>query len=84
MLKYIPDSFSGRLLEIPASGSNVVCGKYAKLQKADIICLDSDNKKLEEYKNKFSHHKLTNIKTVNGDINKKLEFEDNSFDIVLF
>ena len=82
MLKFIPDDFSGKLLELPASGLNLVCNKYAHLKNAAITCLDDSSESLEELQNKLTEHNISNVATVSGNFDQPLEFEDNSFDIV--
>lgn len=83
MMKYIPDDFSGKLLEIPANGSKAVCGKFAKLKNADITCVDKDSDVLENLSKTFADRKISSVKTVVENIDDKLSFEDNTFDIVL-
>jgi ubiquinone/menaquinone biosynthesis C-methylase UbiE len=83
MMKYIPDDFSGKILEIPARRSKVVYNKLSKLKNADITCVDSDKEALAEAEKRFAEHKIANAKTIVGNIDNKLEFEDDTFDIVL-
>lgn len=83
MMKYIPDDFSGKLLEIPASCSDLVCNKYSSLKNADITCVDRDPTVLADAEKLFGEKGITNVKTITEDIDNKLSFEDDSFDIVL-
>ena len=83
MLKFIPDDFSGKLLEIPASGSELVYNKYRHLKKASVVCFDDDPAELEEVKSRLDAHKITNAETVLGNFGEILGFEDNTFDIIL-
>lgn len=82
LLKYIPDDFSGRLLDVPVGTAVFTCGKYGKLKTADITCLDYSEDMLEQARDRFKKSGLTNILTIQGDVGN-LPFEDESFDIVL-
>ncbi|MDO4344470.1 MAG: class I SAM-dependent methyltransferase [Eubacteriales bacterium] len=82
VLKYIPDDFSGRLLDVPVGTAVFTCGKYKKLKNADITCLDYSEDMLEQAQDRFKKSGITNISAIQGDVGN-LPFEDNSFDIVL-
>lgn len=82
VLKYIPDDFGGRLLDVPVGTAVFTYRKYARMENADITCLDYSEDMLEQAKKKFSDNGLSRIKTVQGDVGD-LKFEDESFDIVL-
>lgn len=82
VLQYIPDDFSGKLLDVPVGTAVFTCGKYKELKKADITCLDYSEDMLEQARSRFEKSGLTNISSVQGDVGS-LPFEDESFDIVL-
>ena len=82
VLKYIPDNFSGKILDVPVGTAVFTYRKYMKLNKADIVCLDYSVDMLEQAEKKFAENNIKNITAVQGDIGN-LQFEKESFDIVL-
>lgn len=82
VLKYIPDDFSGRLLDVPVGTAVFTCDKYVSLKNADITCLDYSRDMLEQAQDRFKKSGLDNVSTIRGDVGN-LPFEDESFDIVL-
>ncbi len=82
LLGHIPDAFSGKLLDVPVGTAIFTCKKYISLKNADITCLDYSEDMLNQSKSRFEENKLDYIKTVQGDVGH-LQFEDNTFDIVL-
>lgn len=82
VLSWIPNDFSGRLLDVPVGTAVFTAGKYARMTKADITCLDYSCDMLEQTENRFREAGITNIKPMQGDVGA-LPFEDNSFDITL-
>lgn len=82
MLRYIPDGFSGKLLDVPVGTAVFTHKKYAELKKAEITCLDYSTDMLGQAKARFDAAGLTNVTAIEGDVGA-LPFEDNTFDIVL-
>ncbi len=81
ILGFIPDDFSGKLLDIPVGTAIFTYQKYALLKNAEIVCVDYSAAMLEQAQKRFEKipHKIICQK---GDIGS-LAFEDESFDIVL-
>ena len=80
VLSYIPEKFSGRLLDVPVGTAVFTHRKYAALQNADITCLDYSEDMLKQAKQRLANQK--NIQLVQGDVGH-LQFPNRSFDIVL-
>ena len=81
-LSYIPDDFSGKLLDVPVGSGVFTAGKYARMKQAEITCLDYSEDMLLQARERFEKEGIGNIKTVQGDVGA-LQFADESFDIVL-
>ena len=81
-LSYIPDDFSGKLLDVPVGTGVFTAGKYARMKQAEITCLDYSEDMLIQAKERFEKEGIGNIQTVQGDVGA-LQFADESFDIVL-
>ena len=82
ILDWIPDDFSGKLLDVPVGTAVFTTAKYMRLKKADIYCLDYSNDMLDRAEYRFSQAGLENVRAINGDV-RKLPFKDETFDIVL-
>ena len=81
-LSAIDENFNGKLLDVPVGTGVLTVPLYSILNNADITCVDYSEEMLNQAKEKAEKLKLTNIKFQQGDVGH-LEFEDNSFDIVL-
>ena len=81
-LSYIPDDFSGKLLDVPVGTGVFTAGKYARMRQAEITCLDYSEDMLIQARERFEKEGIGNIQTVQGDVGA-LQFADESFDIVL-
>ena len=80
VLSYIPDDFSGNLLDVPVGTAVFTERKWASLKNAHITCLDYSMDMLEQARkrlNGFEH-----IRCVQGDVGN-LQMDDGAFDIVL-
>ncbi|MBQ7265355.1 MAG: class I SAM-dependent methyltransferase [Firmicutes bacterium] len=77
LLSYIPDDFSGKLLDVPVGTAVFTHKKYKRMKNAHITCLDYSTDMLEQAKNR-----LPDIKMLQGDVGN-MKFDDESFDIVL-
>lgn len=81
-LSYLPDDFSGKLLDVPVGTGVFTAGKYARMKQAEITCLDYSEDMLIQARERFEKVGIGNIQTVQGDV-RALQFADESFDIVL-
>jgi ubiquinone/menaquinone biosynthesis C-methylase UbiE len=82
LLSYIPDSFRGKILDVPVGTGVFTAKKYLRMGLADITCLDYSNDMLDQARVRFGNEGIGNVRLVQGDVGK-LPFEDKSFDIVL-
>lgn len=82
LLERVPEDFSGRLLDVPAGTAVFTAGKYARLAKAEITCLDFSEDMLSQARARFGQMGLSHIRAVRGDVGR-LPFADETFDIVL-
>lgn len=80
VLSYIPDEFSGRLLDVPVGTAVFTHKKYTALKNADIICLDYSDDMLSKARERMK--RLENVNLVQGDVGQ-LPYKNESFDIVL-
>lgn len=82
LLRYIPDKFPGRLLDVPVGTGVFTCVKYKRMKDADITCLDYSEDMLAQAKTRFAKNDVKNVKFIQGDVGA-LPFEDCTFDTVL-
>ena len=82
LLDWIPNDFSGRLLDVPVGTALFTASKYKRIKNAEIICLDYSEDMMQYAEERFKNDKIGNITCRQGDVGA-LPFEDNSFDIVL-
>ncbi len=82
VLSWIPDDFSGKLLDVPVGTAVFTKEKYHRMKQADITCLDYSHDMLEQAERRFRGAGINHIKTMQGDVGA-LPFEDGSFDKVL-
>lgn len=80
VLAYIPDDFSGDMLDIPVGTAVFTAHKWAALKNARITCLDYSTDILEQAEKRLRGN--AHIKCIQGDVGN-LQMEDNSFDIVV-
>ena len=80
VLSYIPDDFSGKLLDIPVGTAVFTQRKWSSLKNAHITCLDYSTDMLEQAKRRLDGK--AHINFIQGDVGN-LQMDDNSFDIVL-
>lgn len=81
-LSYIPDDFSGKLLDVPVGTGVFTAEKYARMKLTEITCLDYSEDMLVQARERFEKEGIGNTQTVQGDVGA-LQFADESFDIVL-
>lgn len=80
VLSYIPDDFSGSLLDVPVGTAVFTKNKWISLKNAHIACLDYSRDMLEQAQTRLSGH--THIQCIQGDVGN-LPMKDETFDIVL-
>ena len=80
VLSYIPDDFSGKLLDVPVGTAVFTQRKWSSLKNAHITCLDYSTAMLEQAKRRLDGQ--AHINFIQGDVGN-LQMDDESFDIVL-
>lgn len=80
VLSYIPDDFSGKLLDVPVGTAVFTQRKWSSLKNAHITCLDYSTDMLEQAKRRLDGQ--AHINFIQGDVGN-LQMDDESFDIVL-
>lgn len=80
VLSYIPDDFSGKLLDVPVGTAVFTHQKWADLSDAQIICLDYSEDMLAQARNRLKDS--MHVSCIQGDVGN-LPLEDASCDIVL-
>lgn len=80
VLSYIPDDFSGKLLDVPVGTAVFTQRKWSSLKNAHITCLDYSTDMLEQAKRRLDDK--AHINFIQGDVGN-LQMDDESFDIVL-
>ena len=81
-LSYIPDDFSGKLLDVPVGTGVFTARKCSLMKQAEITCLDYSEDMLIQAKARFEKEGIGNTQTIQGDVGA-LPFVDESFDTVL-
>lgn len=82
VLAWIPDDFTGNMLDVPVGTAVFTAAKYKQMTKADITCLDYSTDMLERAEQRLRDAGITNVKAMQGDVGA-LPFENNTFDFVL-
>lgn len=80
VLSYIPDDFSGTLLDVPVGTAVFTYKKWGNLQNAHIICIDYSADMLAQARRRMNDH--PHISCIQGDVGD-LPLEDASCDVVL-
>ena len=80
VLSYIPDDFSGSLLDVPVGTAVFTQRKWIALKDAHITCLDYSMDMLAQAKKRFDGY--THIKCAQGDVSN-MQMNDESFDTVI-
>lgn len=80
VLSYIPDDFSGKLLDVPVGTAVFTQRKWSSLKNAHITCLDYSTDMLEQAKRRLDGQ--SHINFIQGDVGN-LQMDDESFDVVL-
>ena len=66
VLSYIPDNFSGNILDVPVGTAVFTQCKWASLKNANITCLDYSMDMLEQARKRFNSYE--HIKCIQGDV----------------
>ena len=80
VLAYIPDDFSGELLDVPVGTAVFTEHKWASLKNAHITCLDYSRDMLEQAEKRLGSY--PQVRCIQGDVGN-LPMADESYDIVL-
>ena len=80
VLSYIPNDFSGKLLDVPVGTAVFTQHKWIALKDAHITCLDYSMDMLEQAKKRFDGY--AHIQCIQGDVSN-LKMKDESYDIVV-
>lgn len=80
VLAYIPDDFSGVLLDVPVGTAVFTKEKWRSLSNATIICLDYSEDMIAQAKARVAD--CSHVSCIQGDVGQ-LPLEDGSCDIVL-
>ena len=80
VLSYIPDDFSGKLLDVPVGTAVFTQRKWSSLKNANITCLDYSTDMLEQAKRRLDGK--AHINFIQGNVGN-LQMDDESFDVVL-
>ena len=78
----IPESFNGKMLEVPVGTGVLTMPVYRTLPNADITCLDYSADMMASAQRRAERMGLDNVQFRQGDVGA-LPFEDGSFDMVL-
>lgn len=80
ILQYIPDDFSGKLLDVPVGTAVFTESKWAALKNSRITCLDYSEDMLSQAKDRLGQY--NHIDFVQGDVGN-LPMLDETYDTVL-
>lgn len=82
VLGWIPDDFSGKLLDVPVGTAVFTTEKYKRMKQADITCLDYSRDMLDRAESRFREAGITNCRIMQGDVGS-MPFDNNTFDFIL-
>lgn len=83
LLSYIPESFHGRLLDVPAGTGVLTREKYAQLKDAKIVCLEPREKEAAQLRELLGQDETcSHVKVIDGRI-ERIPFRKERFDVVL-
>lgn len=80
VLSYVPDDFSGNLLDVPVGTAIFTENKWSSLKNAHITCIDYSMDMLEQARKRLVSH--AHIKCIQGDVGN-LQMENESVDTVV-
>ena len=64
VLSYIPEDFSGKLLDVPVGTGVFTAAKYTRMNRADIVCLDYSSDMLDQARDRFWKEGIGNCRLV--------------------
>jgi ubiquinone/menaquinone biosynthesis C-methylase UbiE len=82
LLEYLPDDFSGRLLDVPVGTGLFTSVKYHRMPQAQITCLDYSDGMLDTARQRFVEAGVENVTLCQGDAGA-LPFDSEGFDAIL-
>ena len=82
VLSYVPDDFSGNLLDVPVGTGVFTSEKYSRMTDASITCVDYSEDMLSRARERFSSAGIADTRMMQGDVGN-LPFSDAEFDTVL-
>lgn len=82
LLDWIPDDFSGNLLDVPVGTALFTAPKYKRMKHAQITCLDYSMGMMRYALQKFKASDINHAVCMQGDVGA-LPFPPHTFDIVL-
>ena len=80
LLSFIPDDFSGKILDVPCGTAVFTADKWLKLEQSGIVCLDYSIDMLQQAEKRVGE--VAHITLKQGDVGS-LPFDNQSFDIVM-
>lgn len=80
VLDYIPDDFTGKLLDVPAGTAVFTHNKWKALRNAEIVCIDYSKDMIEKAEKRLADS--GHVTCMQGDVGK-LPLADKSVDIVV-
>ena len=82
LLGWLPDTFCGKMLDVPVGTGVLTCEKYARMKDAEIVCLDYSADMMDLARSRFQMAGIENVTFLQGDVGC-LPFDDECFDTVL-
>lgn len=82
VLGWIPDDFSGKMLDVPVGTAVFTTEKYKRMKQTDITCLDYSRDMLDRAESRFREAGITNCRIMQGDVGS-MPFDNNTFDYIL-
>lgn len=80
VLDYIPDDFTGKLLDVPVGTAVFTHNKWKALSNAEIVCIDYSKDMIKQAEERLAD--AANVACMQGDVGK-LPLADKSVDIVV-
>jgi ubiquinone/menaquinone biosynthesis C-methylase UbiE len=82
VLRWIPDDFAGRMLDVPVGSAVFTIEKYKRMKGAEIYGLDYSRDMLQRAEARLREAQVSNVTLQKGDV-ASLPFPDSHFDYVL-
>lgn len=81
VLSWVPDNFSGKMLEVPCANGRNTIPYYKKWTSGEFVAIDYTDTQVELAKKNGLEAGLNNVNYIQGDVGN-LNFKDEEFDIV--